>query len=407
MQRVFAPVEITATSGHITIANRYDVRDLAHLRFDWALETADGPAATGSLATPPVPARAQVKVPMPDLPVHRDESWLTISAALAEDQPWAPAGHEVAWGQLSLPSGDLPSGDLPRCDRSVPDVVRTTSRTHRSPQGRPMQRLDDGIALGAGVFDGRTGALIRFGGFAVDGPVLDLWRAPTDNDIGAKLDVAWRAVGLHRLHERIVDVSIDTDELIVTSRIGAAATDLGYLYTMRWSSTSDRLDLRVNGDPIGDWPCPLPRLGVRMALPATLGHVGWVGHGPGEAYVDTRNAVRLGRFARDVDEMQTPYVRPQENGNRVDARWLSLVDDAGAGLRIDGDPVFDFTVRRWTSAALDAARHTNDLRATDRIYLNLDVAQHGIGSASCGPGTLPGYALTARPFELRASLRLV
>ncbi len=67
-----------------------------------------------------------------------------------------------------------------------------------------------------------------------DGLVVDLWRAPTDNDIGAHLDRAWRAIGLHRLHQRVVDVATSTDELIVTVRVGAAATDLAYMCTLRW-----------------------------------------------------------------------------------------------------------------------------------------------------------------------------
>ncbi len=69
----------------------------------------------------------------------------------------------------------------------------------------------------------------------------------------------------------------------------------------------------------------------------------------------------------------------------------------GAGLRFTGAPTFEFSARRWTSEDLDAARHTTDLAARDRIYVNLDLAQHGIGSASCGPGVLPEHRLTPRP----------
>ena len=81
----------------------------------------------------------------------------------------------------------------------------------------------------------------------------------------------------------------------------------------------------------------------------------------------------------------------QENGNRADARWLRIGD-----LRIEGEPVFDFTARRWTSEDLDAARHTDDLKPREQVYLNLDLAQHGLGTASCGPGVLPQYRLHAQ-----------
>ena len=79
------------------------------------------------------------------------------------------------------------------------------------------------------------------------------------------------------------------------------------------------------------------------------------GLGPGEAYRDSRRAARVGRFRATVDELQTPYVFPQENGNRADVRWLPLRDDTGAGLAVAGEPVIDVTARRWTSEALDAA----------------------------------------------------
>jgi beta-galactosidase len=66
---------------------------------------------------------------------------------------------------------------------------------------------------------------------------------------------------------------------------------------------------------------------------------------------------------------------------------------------VDGDPVFDFTARRWTAAALESARHTDDLVPDDVVHLTLDVAQHGLGTASCGPGVLPRYRLMPQKTE--------
>jgi beta-galactosidase len=233
--------------------------------------------------------------------------------------------------------------------------------------------------------------------------MVDLWRAPTDNDIGAGLDSRWRKVGLHRLRQRVVDVAASANDLTVTLRIGAAATDLGYECVLRWSG-DESVCLDLTAQPIGEWPCPLPRFGLRFALPAVLRQVAWLGHGPGEAYRDTRSGAKLGRFAMDVAEMQTPYVRPQENGNRIDTYWASLRDGAGNGLVFRGAPTFDFTARPWTSAALDAARHTGDLAEDGLIHLNIDAAHQGIGSASCGPGTLPQYELRAEDFHMTVNL---
>jgi beta-galactosidase len=133
-----------------------------------------------------------------------------------------------------------------------------------------------------------------------------------------------------------------------------------------------------------------------MALPGAFSDAVWFGAGPGEAYADSRQAARVGRHALSVDALQTPYVYPQENGNRADARWLRLTSPEGGGISVEGDPVFDFTARRWTSEDLEEATHTVDLVPGELIHLNLDLAQHGLGSASCGPGVLPPYRLHAR-----------
>ena len=120
----------------------------------------------------------------------------------------------------------------------------------------------------------------------------------------------------------------------------------------------------------------------------------WYGGGPGEGYPDTKSASMLGRWNASVDALQTPYVRPQENGARLDVRWAEL-----GGLRIDGDPEFWFTARRRTSEQLESAEHLTDLHAGDTVWGNLDHGQMGIGSQSCGPGALPQYHLLARPAE--------
>jgi beta-galactosidase len=269
--------------------------------------------------------------------------------------------------------------------------------------------MGKGFQLGAARF-GRDGRLIRLGGIDIEGPRLDVWRAPTDNDRGGDEPVErwWRTVGLHRMRHRIDEVVADGAGLVVRTRAAPAAIDLGLVTVYRWSSAGEgRIGLTVEVTPEGEWLGPLPRLGLRMAIPAGLDRVTWFGYGPGEAYADTREAVRVGRFESTVDGLQTPYVVPQENGNRIGVRWLTLTDADGTGLRVDGAPTVDFTARRWTSEHLDAARHTTDLVADDRIHLNLDHAQHGIGSASCGPGVLPAYQLLAQPTTMRLTLQAV
>ncbi|WP_105968132.1 glycoside hydrolase family 2 TIM barrel-domain containing protein [Streptomyces geranii] len=390
-KKVVEPVRIESdgAAGTVWITNLHDFADLSHLAFTWTFE-ADGEAVgTGRLGVPVVAPgeSAEVKLPVPpDVPDGAETQW-TVRAVLAEDNAWAAEGHEVAWVQFSV----IPRPALPAARGSVP---------------RPAA---DGavITLGPAAFDSRTGALTRVGPVPVTaGPRLDAWRAPTDNDQASEwtpehqYDRLWRALGLHRLHHRIDAIESTGEELVVRTRVAPAATDLGLWTTYRWTADVDRLRLTVSVVPEGDWTVPLPRLGVRLGLPATYDQAQWFGGGPGEAYPDTRAASRLGRYRMSVDAMQTPYVRPQENGSRVDVRHAELsAGGTGPALRIEGEPVFWFTARRWTSEQLDTARHTTDLTPGDTVWVNLDHALQGIGSASCGPAVLPEHRLDVAPAE--------
>lgn len=133
----------------------------------------------------------------------------------------------------------------------------------------------------------------------------------------------------------------------------------------------------------------------------------WFGLGPGEAYRDSRQAVRVGRYRATVAGLQTPYVFPQENGNRAGVRWAEITDGAGTGLRVSGDPLVNLSVRRWTPEDLDAARHPVDLVPRDRTFVTIDHAHNGLGTGSCGPGVLPAHRLLAVPAAFSVTFEMV
>jgi beta-galactosidase len=232
--------------------------------------------------------------------------------------------------------------------------------------------------------------------------VPDFWRAPVDNDrtmaFGDPVARAWRAAGLDRMGPETVAVRRGADWLSSELRVAPAGRDFAMLASLTWASDPRQEGaclLTVDVRPDGDWPCPLPKIGLRIVLDTTIDTVCWFGRGPGEAYRDTYHATRVGRFESTVEALSTHYVRPQENGNRMHTRNLQLFDAAGLALRVDGQPTFDFAVRPWSPESLGAARHTPDLVPDGRTYLHLDIAHHGIGSGSCGPALLPGDSLPA------------
>ncbi|HZA84144.1 MAG TPA: glycoside hydrolase family 2 TIM barrel-domain containing protein, partial [Actinomycetes bacterium] len=254
LKKVVEPVRITpAPGGGIRVANLHQVLDLSHLSFEWSLEAEGAPVATGHLEVPPLAPGEQATVPLPPLPATERESWLTVRALLAADEPWAPAGHEIAWGQLPItPAGrapgraaaPTPAGRAPGRGAAPTPAGGAPEREGSPPEARGRgvvhtPQAETAFTLGPGTFDGVDGRLVGLGDLAVEGPRLDLWRAPTDNDEGYHGDEAWapiwRRIGLHRLHHRVDQVAVEDAALVVRARVAPAGTDLGVAATYRWS----------------------------------------------------------------------------------------------------------------------------------------------------------------------------
>jgi beta-galactosidase len=159
----------------------------------------------------------------------------------------------------------------------------------------------------------------------------------------------------------------------------------------------------VEGRPEGDTPATFARTGLVTALVPSLREVAWYGLGPHETYPDSKTAGRLGRYQASVEELETPYVVPQENGHRSDVRWFQ-VSDGHRGVLVTGAPLFGFSTHRWSTKALAKALHQDELVAEPRTWLHLDHRQYGLGSAACGPGPLEPYVLTSGPFRFAFGL---
>ena len=186
----------------------------------------------------------------------------------------------------------------------------------------------------------------------------------------------------------------DERELAATYTLAyAGACDCTTTYTF---GPAGSIELALEVRPLGPLP-PLPRVGVRLALPLAYQHVTWYGRGPHENYPDRKQGAAIGRYHGSVDEQFVPYGRPQENGGKCDVRWTCLTDEAGNGLRFSGDRPLHFAVMRYTAADLAAAGHLHELRPRDQIYCTFDCLMSGLGNESCGPGVLPAYQIAPGP----------
>jgi beta-galactosidase len=386
---VFSPIRLSiGDDGLLSVANRYAFLGTAHLAFSWRVQHADGPGASGVLDVPDIAAGADWSGSLPaaaEAAVSADSGVLTVSARLAFDTDWADAGHEVAWAQWSTAfSPRLPA--LPRV---------LSGRRANAPPGNA------GLAL----VDPRTGALVRLGALDIQDWRLELWRAPTDNDLGRGWDVPlapsvseqWAAAGLHRLVSRLVSFERSSSGVRAVTRVAAAGRDAGVLLDCTWTGDDRevRLDVAVSPDEAGE-PVPWARLGLSFSVSGHLSNLEWFGRGPGQGYPDTGQGSRLGWHASTAAALQVPHVRPQESGARrhVQAFRLSDGDDAAFGVR--GEP-FALTVRPWSTEAVAAAAHLDELVTDGRTHVVIDHRQHGVGSAACGPGVLPQYSLTSTP----------
>ena len=400
--RVNQPILFDLDGNLLTIRSRFHTLATDQLRFVAVKEVDGSPVPEATVDVPSIQAGQSGVVALPDDLVRSGdgETWLTLRAELGATTRWADPGHEVAFGQFDLTKQGL------------------VQRLPAWPTAPTLQPNESAITLGDTQFDARTGRLLRLFGLEVDGPRLELWRAPTDNDRssfrgsfelplteethgegapGPSSEQRWREHGLDRLVHRVDQIRHDRDQFQVQLRVGTAGSNLFVDVTYHWWLT-EGLALLVNVVPSQGWDCTWPRVGVRFDLPPELRNASWFGTGPNESYPDTRQAARVGRFAADIDHLNVTYSRPQETGHRSELRSLVISDETAARLRVNTWPNHDwhrpgFTLTAYPPQQLDQARHPYELGPSDQVYLFIDDAVHGIGSRACGMDVLPEHAL--------------
>jgi beta-galactosidase len=243
------------------------------------------------------------------------------------------------------------------------------------------------------------------------GPILQLFRAPTDNDkgFGHWLAREWQDAGLDHVTRRVESFQASQprpNEVRVQTVATSSAINGGYTLATAWTIHGDgSVDMKDQFRPFGNLPATLPRIGVVMRLSSALENFRWYGRGPWENYVDRKQGADMGVWSSTVAQQYIDYVRPQENGNKEDVRWLSLADAIGHGLRVEslGQPV-SVSALHLTAADLFAVKHDYDLRPRPEVVLSLDVRQCGLGNSSCGPGVLQKYAVSPTGYSLELRL---
>jgi beta-galactosidase len=163
-----------------------------------------------------------------------------------------------------------------------------------------------------------------------------------------------------------------------------------------------RVDERVE---LPDGLDDLARVGTVLEVVPGLDGLTWYGTGPVETYPDRRRAGVVGRWDSTVTDQHVAYVRPQESGGHADVRWLELRAADGTGLRIDLDEPRQVSATHVSASDLATAAHDVEVRARPETIVHLDAAHRGLGTASCGPDTLPEYRLGTGAYHWSWTLR--
>ncbi|HXY69515.1 MAG TPA: glycoside hydrolase family 2 TIM barrel-domain containing protein [Gemmatimonadales bacterium] len=418
----FAPVDLAA--GTLQVRNEYDFTDLADFELHWRI-TGDGvPVDSGvvaSLAGVPgavdtVSLGYRLPAPQPGREYFLDLS-LRRRAALG----LVPAGHVVATEQFVLPVA-APAPRVTAASLPALQLAQTDSSA---------------VVTGGGFavrFDLKRGELasLRFHDVELIRRGLQpyLWRPATDNDWGNELPRrarAWRYAGesrtvtAARVEQTAPGVVRVTIEQQLKDEAGLPVATFATGYTVLGSGDVLVDDTLTKAS--ADLP-ELPRVGMSVILPGAFDHDEWLGRGPFENYWDRKTAALVGRYTSSVADLGTPYVRPQENGNRTDVRWAALTDSGGVGLLAVGAPVLEVTALRnlpgdfetpeagYVDRDQSVNRHVNDVWPRDLVWLDLDLHVMGVGGDnSWGAQTHDAYRLLAptyrygfrlRPFDARA-----
>ncbi len=410
---------VNARQGRFRVQNRRWFTSLTDLRGTWEL-LVDGVAkANGLLPTIKAAPRSSqaitVRYPNLAIPVGA-EVHVTFRFHTRSATTWCEAGHEVAWQQHPVPATAfkrIPAAKQPA--RHAGSVSLTPTPSGWQVQAGPVAFA---VERERGVIENfaRDGQVLW-----LRGPQLNVWRAATDND-GLKLfeSVNWGGarlltdclkVGYDRMETAGAKVSArllrtGEAEIVIRSRWRCPGVKQFITHTHTYRIGPDG-ELAVANEFDLDRRLPeVPRLGVSLVLPAEMERLAWFGLGPWENYPDRKRAALIGRYESTVTDQYVPYILPQEHGNKCDVRWIELGNGRGAAVRFAavGRP-FEASASHFTAADLYAAKHTTDLTPRPEVHLNLDYGQRGLGTASCGPDTLPQYRIPAGKYQLTFAIR--
>ena len=348
----------------------------------------------------------------------KSEYFVTIQFLLGKDMPWAAKGYVQMEEQLRVKGADVPA----------PSIAAVTKG------GKAMKYQLDKAAKRANItgenfqvaFDLNTGAIysLKYGNQEIikdgNGPKLDAYRAPTDNDAGIGYHNAWFKNGLYDLQHVVkswsctpnkkegiyqLDFTVesqgkegcdvnygnrdrDPESCYNFEKNKRALTDADLKFTSRQIYTIYKDGSIEMQSAIGANRSKviLPRIGYSMVLPSELNQYDYYGRGPVNNYNDRKTSQFIGWYHSAVAEQGIMLPKPQAQGNREEVRWCAVTNSQQQGVVFISDSTMSASALPWSQQELTLSAHPYQLPKSSGTHLHLDAKVTGLGGASCGQG---------------------
>ena len=234
---------------------------------------------------------------------------------------------------------------------------------------------------------------------------LNIWRAPTDNDMYIKSE--WKKAHYDKAYTRAYTTEVVQGKygVKITSHASVVAETVQKILdvTITWKiEAAGKIDADIAVTKDDEFP-DLPRFGVRMFLDKKLSAVRYFGMGPQESYCDKHQAASHGLYRADVGDLHEDYIRPQENGSHYDCEYVEL-NNSRYGIVASAEKAFSFNASYYTQEELEKKTHNYELIESDSVVFCVDYALNGIGSNSCGPVVLEQYRFDDVLFRFQFTL---
>ena len=234
---------------------------------------------------------------------------------------------------------------------------------------------------------------------------LNIWRAPTDNDMYIKSE--WKKAHYDKAYTRAYTTEVVQGKhgVKITSHASVVAETVQKILdvTITWKiEAAGKIDADIAVTKDDEFP-DLPRFGVRMFLDKKLSAVRYFGMGPQESYCDKHQAASHGLYHANVDDLHEDYIRPQENGSHYDCEYVEL-NNSRYGIVVSAENAFSFNASYYTQEELEKKTHNYELTESDSVVFCVDYALNGIGSNSCGPVVLDQYRFDDVLFRFQFTL---